>query len=120
MVTRAQAATLASRSPSRLKSAVGLQPAGTYRVEAEELLGGLFFPACRHVSIATTTRRTAGAGALVRALLADPAGIGRGACGGPPLKRRSPGPPTIGTDRRAALGAPAVSSKGQQDKETRA
>jgi hypothetical protein len=72
MLTRTQTTTLVFRRSFMIKSADGLQPAGTYTVETEEeLLDGLSFPAYRRVST-TITRQAARTGAFVQALLVDP------------------------------------------------
>lgn len=72
MLTRTQTTTLVFRHPFPLRSAKGLQPAGTYTVETEEeLLEGLSVPAYRRVST-TITRQAVRAGALVQALPVDP------------------------------------------------
>ena len=72
MPTRTHTSTLVFRRPFSIKSAGGVQPAGTYTVETEEeLVEGLSFPAYRRVST-TITRQANGAGALVQVLVVDP------------------------------------------------
>ncbi len=51
MESRTQTSTLVFRRPFSLKGTDGTQPAGTYKVEAEEeLVEGLSFPVWRRVS----------------------------------------------------------------------
>ena len=72
MPTRTHTSTLVFRRPFSIKSAGGVQPAGTYTVETEEeLVEGLSFPAYRRV-LTTITRQANGAGALVQVLAVDP------------------------------------------------
>lgn len=71
MLTRTQTTTLVFQRPFPLKSAGGMQPAGTYNVETEEeMLEGVSFPAYRRVS--TTITRRVPAGACIQALGVDP------------------------------------------------
>lgn len=73
MLTRSQRSTVVFRRPFVLKGLDGPQPAGTYDIETEEeLLQDLSFPAYRRVST-TMTRRVAAPGAVLEALLVDPA-----------------------------------------------
>ncbi len=72
MTTRTHTSTVVFQRPFSIKSAGGVQPAGTYTVETEEeLVEGLSFPAYRRVST-TITRLANGAGALVQVLVVDP------------------------------------------------
>ncbi len=72
MPTRTHTRTVVFQRPFSIKSAGGVQPAGTYTVETEEeLVEGLSFPAYRRVST-TITRLANGAGALVQVLVVDP------------------------------------------------
>lgn len=73
MLTRSQRTTIVFRRPFVVKGIDRPQPAGTYDVETEEeLLEGLSFPAYRRVST-TITPRARAPGALMQALLVDPA-----------------------------------------------
>ena len=72
MLNRTHTTTLIFRKPFRLKSAGGLQPAGTYTVETEEeLIEGVSFPAYRRLWT-TITRQAVHARALVQTIPVDP------------------------------------------------